>query len=318
MERRRFISLAALAALAGCRSDDEAAQNPTERATATPEPTRSPTATPTQTATESPEPTETETPDSAAASQLDEARSRLNRALRRYAAESHRTDPESILETNADTREFVPGRVTGAIHDARQSLDRAERRVDPGQRSTVDDLRTFAVWLEQTVETQEAVIAAAAACRTAASGSVPHDDGATADRFRQLAASAEAARVETDALSVPDAGAGDHLAALEPGDVRRKTDQLRSESDALVRFGTIGRSVDRGIELLTRAKTRYPPSAALLAENAATEFREVVTEVLELDVPDSLFDEQTDLASHASEWAGHARERAEEYGRERD
>lgn len=324
MERRAYLSMAALSLLAGCQALDGADSTATETATATDQPTDTPT--PTPTATESQFPTETETdtptetetrtegsPNPRAAEELDEARTRLSRAVRRYAEESHRRDPTSILDTTADSQEFVPSRVTGSINDARLSLGRAEERASPGQQRDVDALRRFADWLEQAVAVQQLVIVAADDCRRAVAGTVPNDRSDIQAAFEDLVESAGAARSEADSLPSPDVDVGDQLEALEVGDVSAKADQLERTVDALEQLSSHGASIVEGIDLLREARGTNFTEAEQLAEDARAEFERVESAAAGLDVPDSLSEEKADLVSQATDWAEHAADKAEDY-----
>lgn len=323
MERRQYLALATSALLAGCQAIDDPGSTPTETATATEQPTAtgSPTPTETESGTETRTETETETetetpterPDPRAAEELDEARVRLNRAVGRYARESHRPGPESILDATADSEGFTPGRVTGSIDDARLSLGRAEERASADQRATVEALRAFADWLERAVGVQRLVVAAAGDCRAALEGDVPSDGSDVRAAFVDLAETAGAARTEVDSLSTPEADVGDQLEALEAGDVAAKTEQLEREVDALEELASYGESIVEGIDLLDEASATNFAEAEELAEEAVDEFAGVESGAATVEVPESLSEEQRGLVEQAADWTEHAEDEAEDY-----
>lgn len=325
MERRAFLAIAGAVLLAGCRSDDGTEPTPTtgETTTAQPTATRSPTrsatatASPTETSTQTPTTTETSTatrtPHPESAEYLDEARVRLDRAVARYAAESHLFDPASILDTTADSVEFNPSRVNGSIEDARLSLDRAQRRATPAQRTEIEALRAFADWLAGAVAAQRLIVAAAADCRSALGGSAPHNERPVRDGFGRLSTSAADARRAVEALAVPESDVSDHFEALGSGDVEAKTAQLRAESTALNRFRGFGASVVEGLDLLREARTENFATAVELARAAVEEFRTVESDAKALDVPEALAQERRDVAALAADWRDHAEDRVEHY-----
>lgn len=321
MDRRTYLALASTALLAGCRSLDQPAPSPTSvnETTATPTTATEGTVTETDGATETDTATETETatqtrrPNPESAEELDEARRRLNTAIERYADESHRPLATSMLETTADSEGFTPSRVTGVIEDARLSLQRAEDGANESQQSAVDALRDFADWLEGAVSVQTHLVASAVECRTALSGSVPHDDRQIQSDFRDLSDAIPAARTAVDSLSPFFGDVSDGIEALDSGDVRTKTEQLRSETETLETFAGYGESIVDGIDMLRRARGVNYATAIELAEDAIDEFESVETAANVLGVPDSLSTERDGFVGQATDWREHAEDRLDDY-----
>lgn len=325
MERREYLAIATAALLAGCRSDDESTPTSTSINGTTERPTTSESPVRTATSTETPTPTETATetrterpPSEQSERQLDEARTRLNTAVERFIGESHVFRSSSMLETNADSREFTPSRVTGAIEDARKSLRRADDRANASQQTAIEELRGFADWLEGAVAVQTRIVRAATTCRLALASSVPHDEQTIREAFGRLSTQADDVRSVMESHPGYFGDVSDDLETIESGDVSAKTQQLEAESDTIETFAGYGESLIEGMDLLRESRTENYDTAIQLAEDAMAEFQTVEDQADDLVVPGSLSDERAAFEEHADDWVDHAEDRIETYKDERD